>query len=98
MPVVVKGGSGAGISMGLQKSGGCKRATPYLWAYWGPLHCSRKPVGLGREGFASSAKEILSRREGKPTCAEWRLCAGLGSQAVGGSAVQHPGMHAGLSL
>lgn len=35
----------------------------------GSLNCSGKPVGLGREGFEkaeSSAKEMLSRREGIP--------------------------------
>lgn len=59
-------------------------------------------MGLDREDFEkaeSSAKEIVSRREWKTmSCAEWQLCAGLGTQAVGRIVVQQPGLHPGLSL
>lgn len=100
------GGSGEGRFWGGDLNGAAgqwrveESHTPSL-GFLGSLNCNGKPVGLDREGFEkaeSSAKEIVSRREGKPTCAEWRLCAGLGTQAVGGSAVQQPGLHPSLSL
>lgn len=77
-------------SMGLQVSGGGGKQGPLIpsLCLLGSLNHNGNLwilAGRIRRRQESSAKGMLSRREGKPVCAGWPLCARLDTWAVGGS-------------